>query len=297
MIKGKEQLPNIVLEIGINANGSALLANEIMGSCLLAADIARYPTDLIYFKFQKRDPGVSTPKHMWDVIRRSPVSNKLVPYIEYKKEIEFGKEDYQQFEWVNDRCGGWFTSVWDIPSVDFISQNFPFVPYIKIPSAHLTNEPLINKAAETKIPLIVSTGMSTRIEMDVAIAHAIAVSYYPITVLSCTATYPCKDEEINFFKLNYLREANEQSWMIKHGFSSHSPSPFPAIYSCFFDVDMVEVHVTADRTLPGSDQAASLEYNGILLMFREILRISKLYGDGSFIFDSELEKKRSLRGE
>lgn len=290
-------LPKIVFEVGLNSNGNTDLANDIFTMGLRAAETTGYPRDLIYFKFQKRYPDVSTPGHMKDVPRVSPVSGKQMTYLEYRHEIEFWEEEYHSFDWLFDRCGGWFASVWDLPSVKYIVEHHGYVPYIKIPSAHLTNYELVEAAFETNIPLILSTGMSTRDEIDYWINEIRRGAAHPVHVLSCTAVYPCRNSEINFFKLDYLRDEALRYFMLRHGFSSHSSSPFPAIYSNFYDVNMIEVHVTKDRALPGSDQAASLEYNGIELLLRETLRIKKLYGPGIFMFPGEKLKRESLRGK
>jgi N-acetylneuraminate synthase len=236
---------------------------------------------------------------MWRVQRVSPVTGHIVSYIDYKKEIEFEYDDYVQLDWLNGECGGWFVSVWDEPSAMFVKDNFPDMPYIKIPSAHITNKQLIKAAGYTGIPLIISTGMSTEKEVIAAIEQAKRWSDAIVTVLSCTAEYPCPDNHLNFCKLDWLQRGYGMPYggYYRHGFSSHSPSPFPAIYSNFFDVDMIEVHVTTDRTLPGSDQAASLEYSGVELLLRETIRISKLWGTGDFLFEEEKMKREQLRGK
>jgi N-acetylneuraminate synthase len=295
-----KELPEIVAEIGINHNGSVELANEIAISCLTAASATEYPLDKIFIKFQKRCPEVSVPKDMWNVQRVSPVTGEVTSYIDYKKEIEFEYDDYVELNWLNDECGGWFVSVWDEPSAFFARDNFPGMPYIKIPSAHLTNQKLIKAAAFTDIPMVMSTGMSTQEEINISVDVATRWSDAVPTILACTATYPCVDEEVNFFKLEWLQNRGLAQYVMsryRHGFSSHSPSPYPAIYSNFFDVDMIEVHVTTDRALPGSDQAASLEYSGFELLLRETIRISKLYGTGQFMFESEKIKREQLRGK
>jgi sialic acid synthase SpsE len=300
MLKIFEKLPEIVCEIGINHNGSVDIADEIAITCLTAAKNVGYPTDLIYFKFQKRHPESSVPKDMWDVQRTSPVTGDVVRYIDYKKQIELELDDYVQLNWLFDECGGWFVSVWDEPSVSFIRENFDHIPYVKIPSSHLTDHKLIKFATMCDADLIISTGMSTQKEIDEAtrVAYRYLDATQRLIVMSCTATYPCADEEVNFMKLDYIRSIGDSHMhsAYKVGFSSHSASPFPAIYSNFMNVDMIEVHVTKDRTLPGSDQSASLEYAGLQLLLRETLRINKLYGNGDFIYESELSKRKALRG-
>jgi N-acetylneuraminate synthase len=285
-------LPKIIVEAGLNHNGHVDLAIEIADMCLEAADNTGYPRELLYIKFQKRSPEASTPEHMRDVQRVSPHDGKIKSYIEYKHDVEFGLSEYGELDWITDACGGIFASAWDTESVYFIINNFPHWPYIKIPSAHLTNRELLITAAETKMPMIISTGMSTKDEIETAHGTILPINNN-LKILSCTATYPCIDKEINFYKLGFLSGRFGASNV---GFSAHSPSPYPAIYSNFYDVDMIEVHVTTDRSLPGSDQSASLEQPGLELLMRETMRIPKLLGDGRFIYDSELAKRKSLRG-
>lgn len=160
----------------------------------------------------------------------------------------------------------------------------------------MTNHALIRAAIETDIDLILSTGMSTREEIDNAYNvwfMSERDSGQSLTILSCTASYPAHSHETNFSKLYYLKD---QFFTHDIGFSSHATTPLIPTYSNFYGVDMIEVHVTTDRSLPGSDNSASLEQPGIELLMRETLRIPKLYGDGRFIYDSELEKRKSLRG-
>lgn len=292
------ELPKIVFEIGINHNGSTSLANDIINMCLEVSQQEHYPEDLIFFKFQKRNPEVSTPEKMKNVVRVSPVSGNTMTYLEYKKEIEFGQNEYREFSYVNSVCGGLFVSVWDLDSVEFVEEYLPNSPYIKIPSAHMKNYDLINAAANTRIPLIISTGMSTRDDIDFLVRFMFEEVKYQrkYTLLSCTATYPCPDEEVNFYKLSKIAESAKTFNLFNYGFSSHSVSPFPAVYSNFYDVDMIEVHVTMDRALPGSDQSASLERNAVRILLRETLRIQRIREPKLFIFPSEEEKRKSLRG-
>lgn len=290
-------VPILVLEIGLNANGDEGRAIEMIRKGTALAKRVGFPLDALYFKFQKRDPEVSTPKHMWDKPRVSPVSGKAMTYIEYKHEIEFWKEEYSLIDCACTRLGvGWFVSAWDVPSADFIFDGFPQNDFIKIPSPKITDYDLAlrisDRARDSGMKTVISTGMSTAEEIDKIINNfpTIRNGY----VLSCTSTYPCPDEEVNLRKMESLIK----KYGHPVGFSSHSVSPFPAIYSALLGAQMVEVHYTLDRALPGSDHAASLELPAIELIMRELIRIPKLMGSGEIkMYPSEMVKRESLRGK
>jgi N-acetylneuraminate synthase len=289
-------LPILVLEVGINHNGSVDVAKQTIDMVVSAARNTGYPLEKTLVKFQKRMPEHSVPKEMWGTRRISPVSGREMSYIDYKREIEFWRMDYEEIDAYTRKCGvWWFASTWDIPSADFFYQHFSHIPYLKIPSAHLTNHELIQHIVDYgHFSIIMSTGMSTEEEIDAAV-DLIPYQYNSV-LLACTASYPCADGEINLSKIqtldDYYRTPGRDI-----GFSSHSVSPYPAIFSNFFDVDMIEVHVTLDRTMPGSDHSASLEKPAIELLMRETLRIPKLYGTGKLeVLPSEMDKRMQLRG-
>lgn len=287
--------PIIVGEVGLNGNGSLDLNKRIIKMVVDAADGAGYPRDKVLVKFQKRDPEVSTPASVRDTVRVSPVSGNYMTYLEYRYEIEFGLDEYIELDHYCKQLGiEMFASVWDTPSAEFVLINFPHWPYIKIPSAHITNMGLIRQAALHDGGLIISTGMS---DMDM-VQDAFSEAYMrasSLTLLACNSSYPTPDNETNLLAISTLR--NLYGSYAGVGFSSHSVSVFPAIYSILVGVAMLELHATVDRALPGGDQSASIERKGWDLLFREAMRISEIMGDGEIrIQPSEIEKLRSLRG-
>jgi N-acetylneuraminate synthase len=230
---------------------------------------------------------------MWNKRRISPVSGRDVSYIEYKREIEFGENEYAAIDEMIP--GRWFVSVWDAPSVYFITSNFPDAPYLKIPSAHLTSAELIDECVLTDIPLIMSTGMSTSKEILSAVERV--PRGYPLTLLACVSSYPCWDDEIHLNKINILRSIFAYREEIEFGYSNHSPSSYPSIYAGLLGAEMIEIHVTLNRALPGSDHAASLEMRAVELVLRELKRLPELFGPNEItVFPGELEKRKSLRG-
>ena len=295
-----KELPILVAEIGINSGGSVDVAKKTI-SMVYEAVRPHYPLDRVYIKFQKRNPDKSVPHHMWDTPRKSLLTGQMTNYITYKWELEHNLVEYLEIDdyiksYYTYGKPNWFVSVWDLDSVKWVQENFIDMPYLKIPSAHLTNHELVlaaSKVAATR--LIVSTGMSTREEVINLLGH---LEYAP-TLLHCNSSYPCADNETD---LNAVQDLYRILWDAfgtsgSIGFSSHSPSPYPAIYSNFFNVSMIEFHVTLDRATEGSDHAASLEKGAIELLARETARIPVVRGKEQLkVYDSELSKRKSLRG-
>lgn len=269
----------LIAEGGLNHNGHLDWALKL---CQQAKDAGCNA-----IKFQKREIEVSTPKEMWNVQREW--EGEIISYIDYRRKVELGKHEYDVIAY---RCGqlemDFSLSVWDEPSLDFAMQYG--LPWIKIPSAHLTNHALLDKASSHGYPLVVSTGMSTEREIGEAMQHIPNIT--GASVMHCTSTYPARDETLN---LLYIKKLSYFGLPV--GFSSHSPTPFPAIGAGYLGAKSVEAHLALDRTLPGSDQAASLELKGMQLLRRELDRIDVVMGSGEKeIYPDELPIRKKLRG-
>jgi N-acetylneuraminate synthase len=289
-------LPLIVFEIGINHNGRLDIAKELIYSCLEIGHRVEYPVENMFFKFQKRYPPDSTPDHMKNIMREHPETGEIMSYLDYKFSMELSLEDYNAIDGMMPHEYAWFVSVWDIASVDWVRAYFPDMAFIKIPSPHLTNHELIKAAKDTGIGIILSTGMST--ERELIKALGLFDRHHVITVLACTSTYPCSDEEINLAKMDTIQKWTKQGFDKAFiGFSSHSPGVFPPILAAAYNADMIEFHVTLDRAMKGSDHSASIEPKGVEIILRDIKRIPTLIGDGVIgLTESEKAKKEALRG-
>lgn len=288
--------PIVVAELGINHNGDYGLLKKLTFSAF------ENGADLV--KLQLRTPRLCVPKSEWDKPREW-FDGSIISYIEYKERMELTDEqlyNYNQFVLDNFGERKWFASVWDIPSLEKLTQYD--VPFIKIPSALITDLELVQTAIDSGHPIIISTGMSTEEEIDNCVK--LFPNGYNLTILSCTSTYPCKDEEINLKKIETLKDKYgydyndfgvwNKIYDKKFGFSSHSVSPLPAYLSSFFDIDMIEVHFTIDRAMKGTDHSASMEPNGLKLIARESKRIPILLGDGAIkVYNSELSSRAKLR--
>lgn len=267
----------IIAEIGINHNGSVDLAKKMIDEAVMAGCDA--------VKFQKRTvTKVYTPEEL-DVYRPNYYGSTNR---DLKLGLELSYEDYCEIDkYCKSKKIMWFASCWDIDSVDFIEQ-FD-VPCHKIASALLTNDEFLKKVKSTGKPILMSTGMSTMEE----IRHAVDIlGEDNLIIFQCTSTYPNEHKEINLRVIEQFRK--EFSCPI--GYSGHEKGLLPSILSVELGAASVERHITVDRTLWGSDQAASLEPEGLRRMVRDIREVKIILGDGQkVVYDSELPIKKKLR--
>ena len=267
----KDMKTYICAEIGINHNGDLKTAKKLIDMAVFAGADA--------VKFQKRTISeVYTPEEL-EKPRESVFG---ATNGDLKRGLEFGLKEYQE---IDDYCKGkidWFASPWDLKSVDFLEQ-FD-LPYWKVASAMLTNDELLKRL---KGKVILSTGMSTVEQID----HAVSILDDPI-ILHCTSTYPSKLEELNLKVIPWLKER----YKCRTGYSGHSTGIVESVIAVVMGATMVEVHITLDRSIWGSDQAASLEPNGLNKMVRDIRNVPKVLGDGiKRVYDSEIPIMKKLR--
>ena len=274
----------VIAEIGINHNGDLNIAKRMIDAAVHAGADA--------VKFQKRTPNIATPPEQQQQMRETPWG--YITYLEYRYKVEFNKEQYGEIDaYCRQRNIPWMVSVWDEPSVDFMEQ-FD-TPAYKIPSASLTDFNLIRKARATGKPLILSSGMSTmdQIKMGVAIAGE-----ENLLLMHCTSTYPCEPEELNLMMIQTLR--NEFA-NLPIGYSGHEVVLVPSAVAVAFGACMVERHLTLDRAMWGSDQAASVEPGGFERLVKYIRVTEASLGDGvKKVYESEkssLQKLRRVKGK
>ena len=267
----------IIAEIGINHNGSIDLAKRMIDEAVMAGCDA--------VKFQKRTvTKVYTPEEL-DVYRPNYYGNTNR---DLKLGLELSYEDYYEIDrYCKAKKIMWFASCWDIDSVDFIEQFN--VPCHKIASALLTNDEFLYKVKSTGKPILLSTGMSTMDE----IRHAVKLlGEDNLIIYHCTSTYPTEHNEINLKVIEEFRK--EFSCPI--GYSGHEKGLLPSVLSVELGANSVERHITIDRTLWGSDQAASLEPEGLRRMVRDIREVKTILGNGKkIVYDSEIPVKNKLR--
>lgn len=274
---GDHQPTFIVAEIGINHNGDLEIAKRLIDIALQVGCDA--------VKFQKRTiKRVYTPEELARP-RESPfgTTNRQL-----KEALEFGLDQYRQIDrYCKEREILWFASCWDVNSVDFIEQFSP--PCFKIPSACLTDDELLRHIRKKGRPIFLSTGMSSLEQ----IRHAVEiVGKEGLILLQCTSTYPSKACELNLRTIQALKE----EFSCPVGYSGHEVGLQTTLAAVVLGACLVERHLTLDRAMWGTDQAASVEPQGFARLVRDIRVIETALGDGvKRVYDSELPVQAKLR--
>ncbi len=266
-------------EIGINHNGDINLAKKIMKEAKVAGFSA--------VKFQKRNPEITTPQKVRNNMRETPWGE--MTYIDYKFRIEFEKNDYDEInKYAKELDIDWFASCWDKDSLDFIGRYD--LPCIKIASACITNKNLLKEHLKTGKPLIMSTGMSNLEQIEKAYN---ILSQNPLAILHSTSTYPCPPEELNLNMINTLKSIYPDNPI---GYSGHESSLSTSIAAAVIGAKIIERHITIDRALWGTDQAASLGPEGMRKLIGSVNSVITSLGDGvKKVYDSEQKSIQNLR--
>jgi N-acetylneuraminate synthase len=258
---GEGQPCYVVAEIGINHNGDMGLTHQLIDVAINAGCNA--------VKFQKRTVDVVYSAAELARFRESPFGTTNG---ELKRALEFGREQYSEID-AHCRKSGivWFASPWDEASVDFLEQFA--VPCHKIASASLTDDNLLRRIRATKKPTILSTGMSTLAQVD----HAVEIlGKSNLILLHATSTYPAYYDELNLKVIPALARRYD----VPVGYSGHETGIASSVAAVALGAVMVERHLTLDRAMWGSDQAASLEPNGMTRLIRDIRLVERAFGDG-----------------
>ncbi|MEI6846643.1 MAG: N-acetylneuraminate synthase family protein [Chlorobiaceae bacterium] len=269
----------VIAEIGINHNGSMDVAKKLIeGAALAGCDAV---------KFQKRAPELCVPKNQRDIERDTPWGR--MKYIDYRYKVEFGREEYLEIDhYCKKNKILWFASCWDEDSVDFMEQFEP--PCYKGASASLTDLGLLKKTAATRRPLIISTGMSTMEEVEKAIGE---LGFENLLIAHTNSTYPCPVEELNLRMITTYKTLYPR---VPIGYSGHEVGLSTTWAAVALGAVFVERHVTLDRAMWGSDQAASVEISGMSRLVSNIRDIEKALGDGiKRVYDGEAAARKKLR--
>ena len=267
----------IIAEIGINHNGDLEIAKRLIDAAVAAGADA--------VKFQKRTVDVVyTPE---ELVR--PRENPFGPTNgDLKRGLEFGEKQYRAIgEYCQQKGILWFASCWDEGSVDFMEQFEP--PCYKIASASLTDDNLLRHHRRTGRPIIVSTGMSSMEQ----IRHAVDVlGTENLIIMHCTSTYPSKPAELNLRVIQTLC----REFPCPIGYSGHEVGLQTTVAAVALGACAVERHITLDRAMWGSDQAASVEPQGFERLVRDIRAVEAAMGDGlKRVYESEMPILAKLR--
>lgn len=279
MMKNKVK---VIAEIGINHNGDIEIAKQL----IMVAKAAGCD----YVKFQKRNPDICVPEEQKGKIRQTPWGE--MTYLEYKWRTEFGEKEYDEIDkFCKELNIGWFASVWDKPSVDFMTKyKTDLGVTMKIPSALITDIDLCEYAKQKSDYLMISTGMSNECEIETCIAHC-----DPNVIMHTNSTYPCPVDELNLNYVNWLTK----KWVGKEiGYSGHEYGLVTTFATIPMGVTWVERHITLDRGMWGSDHSASIEPSGLFKLvkgIRDIESAMSLPENARELFGGELDKMKTLR--
>lgn len=270
----------IIAEIGINHNGDIDIAKQLIDWAVMS--------DADAVKFQKRTVEKVYSKEELDRYRESPwgTTNR-----EQKLGLEFGLEEYKEIDrYCKEKGIEWFASAWDVDSQEFLSKFN--LKYNKIASAMLVNTELLEMVAKEGKYTFVSTGMSTMDEIDKAV-EVFKKYDCPYELVHCNSTYPMKNEDANLEMINTLRSR----FNCKVGYSGHEVGRIVSFAAAVMGVSSVERHITLDRAMYGSDQAASLEVGDFYKLCKDIRALPAIMGSGEKYLTEEEEKvKKKLRG-
>jgi N-acetylneuraminate synthase len=275
---GDGQPTYIVAEIGINHNGSLDIAKRLIDAA------ANAKCDAV--KFQKRTPELCVPLQQRNQPRDTPWG--VMTYLDYRHRMEF---DIQEYEVLIEHCRAcsidWFASCWDESAVDFIEWFEP-IGY-KIPSAVLTDAALLQRFRQTGRPLILSTGMSTMCEIEAAVAQ---LGTENLLITHATSTYPCPLAELNLRMIETIRSRFD----CPVGYSGHEVGLPTTLAAVCMGASLVERHITLDRAMWGTDQAASVEPRGLERLVQYIRDVEIAMGDGvKTVYESERAVMKKLR--
>jgi N-acetylneuraminate synthase len=275
---GEGHTTYVVAEIGINHNGDIEVAKRLMDAAKHAG------VDAV--KFQKRTPELCVPPEQRGQMRETPWG--YITYLDYRYKVEFDAEQYAEIDRYGREIGiTWFASVWDEPSVDFLEQFNP-VAY-KVPSAALTDHGLLRKLRATGRPVILSTGMSREDQIRKAVP---LLDIDNLVICHTTSAYPCDPEELNLRMVHTLKAEYD----CPIGYSGHEVGLIPSVVAVGLGACMVERHITLDRAMWGSDQAASVEPGGFERLVKYIRVTEASLGDGvKRVYESELSSLKKLR--
>jgi N-acetylneuraminate synthase len=270
----------ITAEIGINHNGDIDIAKKLIDTAS--------STGCDAVKFQKRNIEKVYSKSVLDSPRDSPWGKTTR---DQKLGLEFNLDEYEIIDnYCKEKNIEWYASSWDLDSQDFLQQ-FD-LKYNKIASAMLTNIPLLEKIAEEKKHCFISTGMSTieQIETAINIFKKFECSF---DLQHSNSSYPMKPEEANLKCIQTLKE----KFQCNVGYSGHESMGYLiSVSAVLLGASSIERHITLDRSMYGSDQAASLEPQGLERLVRDIRGIDKILGDGiKRIWPSEIPVMKKLR--
>ena len=269
----------IIAEIGINHNGDVEIAKQLIDVAKIAGADA--------VKFQKRTIDLVYTKEMLDSLRESPWGTTQR---EQKEGLEFGLDEYKEIDaYCKDKGIEWFASAWDIESQKFLRQFN--CKYNKVASAMIVYEDLLKEIASEKKHTFISTGMTEFDQIDRAV-EIFREAECLFELMHCVSTYPMADEDANLNCIKTLRDRCQ----CNVGYSGHEVGLAVSYAAAALGITSLERHITLDRAMYGSDQAASVETAGFIQLVGAVRKIEKAMGDGKIVMnDKEIPIAKKLR--
>jgi len=279
---GDQQPLYLIAEIGLNHNGDLQIAKKLID--------ASFGTNWDCVKFQKRTPDICVPEHQKAVMRDTPWGR--MTYLEYRYRVEFGKEQYDYIDkYCREKPIAWTASIWDLKSLEFLLQYD--VPFIKIPSAKLTEHEFLVESAKSGKPVVLSTGMSTVEEIDAAVEVLEKHAKGNYVLMHTNSSYPAPHEELNLRVIHFLKAR----YKCIVGYSGHEYDLEPTVIAASLGASLIERHVTLDHNMWGSDHFASLEIHAMDMLRKRLINMNSVLGDGvKSLTEKELEIRKKLRG-
>ena len=275
----------IIAEGGINHVGDLNTAFRLMEAAANAGADA--------FKLQKRTLPGEIPEDQREKAYATPWGT--IPYLDYKRKIEFDGPDYLRLSLAAGDLGIHFgVSCWGSGSADWAADHF-FFDFLKLPSALITNEKTVHHVATRGLPFFWSTGMSTIEEVHTTRRWLENYGFDNWGVLHCNSSYPAQVSELN---LNVIKEWGSWPTWRGHpiGYSGHETGLATTVAAVALGASVVERHITLDRASWGSDQAASVEPDGFARLVRDVRSVETALGDGQkVLYDSEVSARTKLR--
>ena len=276
----KIRKPFLIAEIGINHNGSVDITKKLI-------DKAK-KSNFDAVKFQKRDIDLVYSKEILDTPRDSQWGTTTR---EQKMGLEFGEKEYDE---INEYCKKsqivWFASPWDINSLKFLDKYN--LDYQKVASAMIVDENLLEEIAKRNKHTFISTGMSKKEDIDNAV-KIFRANNCSFELMHCISTYPMKVEDANLSTIDELKK----KYQCNVGYSGHENGVVVSLAALMFDISSLERHITLDRTMYGSDQAASLEPKGMDFLTNGIEKFLTALGEPKLgeVLDAEFPIAEKLR--
>ena len=272
--------PLLIAEIGINHNGDIKIAKKLI-------ELAK-KCKFDCVKFQKRDINIVYTQEYLNEPRNSPWGDTQR---DQKLGLEFGETDYDEIDkFCKSLNIDWFASAWDLNSLKFLEKYK--LKYNKIASAMIVDQAFLEEVSKKNIYTFISTGMSTKKDIDNAV-NIFKKNKCEFELMLCVSTYPTNVEDVNLKTINALK----REYKCKVGYSGHENGTAISIGAFLMGITSLERHITLDRTMYGSDQAASIEEKGMINLSNSIDKIISALGEEKLghVLKDEIPIAKKLR--